>query len=627
MRDPIGVLGRVGINVQRTGEDDLDAIRSAGFESIRVACLIDDSGPPNVRYDLRAYLAGARARGLRVLLVLDRDAFWWPDWSKDTERYVRHWLDFYVGLFDGLQVGNEPDATSPSSWTLDAAEFGRLVTSVRAIVGPDVFLVGGGLASGQPGYLDGFQALAQLDAIALHPYTKQARDMAGFVNGYRQLTGELPVLLSEWGCPADWGEDTQAEQTRDMVRWAIVNGMALDVFDWSDRGVAPFGLHRVDGSQRPALRAVAEGLLGLPVPQPPGPLPAPPPPAPAPDTGTDDLHAFARAAASRHDVDPDAFERQIQQESGFNPGAYNAQSGASGIAQIIPRFHPTVDPWNPTAALEYAATWLGEMLAEYGGSYKRALAAYNWGPGNVKDWDGHPESLPGETQHYLDVIIPGWRADAPTNPVGTLAGIVAAGMTRIGDPYVWGGKVPGAFDCSGFVGWCYQQQGIQFSIWYTDRMYDECGPSPDPQPGDPVFYRDYPGMDQPGTTWGHMGLWLSPSEVLDDRGGRGVGVHSHVGGGVMEVRRHPSIRAGSVILPNPCAPLISGVGYLSGDMANRLEVARAGLTIPALEPKDSKRTRAYWQKRAELLEGLIHRHYADDGAIKDELQRVGRELL
>jgi hypothetical protein len=627
MRDPIDVLGRVGINVQRNGEDDLDAIRSAGFEGIRVPCLIDDSGPPNVRYDLRSYLAGARARGLRVLLLLDRDAFWWPDWSKDTERYVRHWLDYYVGLFDAIQVGNEPDVTSPSSWTMAAGDLARLVRAVRAIVGPDIYLVGAGLASGQPGYLAQFDAIAQLDAIALHPYMKQATDMPGFLEGYRQFTGELPVLLSEWGCPADWGEDVQGDQTRDMVRWAVENRSMLDVFCWSDRGVAPFGLHRLDGSQRPALQSVAEGLLALPAPPAPGPLPAPPSPAPAPDPGGDDLHRQARDAAARHNVDPPTFERQIQQESGFDPHAYNAGSGASGIAQLIPRFHPGVDPWDAVASLEYAAAWVGQLLVSYGGSYARALAAYNWGPGNVRDWDGHPEGLPAETQHYLDVIIPGWRGDAPTNPIGTLDGIVAAGMTRLGDPYVWGGKTPGAFDCSGFAGWCYRDQGIQFSLWFTDRMYDECGPSPDPLPGDLVFYRDYPGQDHDNATWGHMGLWLSPSETLDCRGGRGVGVHPHVGGATIEVRRHPAIRAASPILPHPCAPLISGIGYLSGDVANRLEIARSKLTIPPLEPSPAKRTRAYWKMRAELLEGLIHPHYADDGAIKDEMIRVGKELL
>lgn len=37
---------------------------------------------------------------------------------------------------------------------------------------------------------------------------------------------------------------------------------------------------------------------------------------------------------------------------------------------------------------------------------------------------------------------------------------VQAALTRLGDPYVWGGSGPGAFDCSGLVMWSFQQAGI-----------------------------------------------------------------------------------------------------------------------------------------------------------------------
>ncbi len=37
---------------------------------------------------------------------------------------------------------------------------------------------------------------------------------------------------------------------------------------------------------------------------------------------------------------------------------------------------------------------------------------------------------------------------------------VQAALTRIGDPYVWGGSGPGSFDCSGLVMWSFQQAGI-----------------------------------------------------------------------------------------------------------------------------------------------------------------------
>jgi hypothetical protein len=138
-----------------------------------------------------------------------------------------------------------------------------------------------------------------------------------------------------------------------------------------------------------------------------------------------DLREYARTAAMRNGIDPTYFERQIQQESGFNPRAYNAGSGASGIAQIIERWHPGVDVWNPEASLDYAAGLVAGYLKQTG-SYPKALAAYNWGIGNVlgythngvtvPPWDGRRETLPAETQHYLDVILgPGWEG-APVQP-------------------------------------------------------------------------------------------------------------------------------------------------------------------------------------------------------------------
>jgi murein DD-endopeptidase MepM/ murein hydrolase activator NlpD len=137
--------------------------------------------------------------------------------------------------------------------------------------------------------------------------------------------------------------------------------------------------------------------------------------------------SVARAAAIRHGINPDTYVNQIQQESEFDPNAYN-KSGASGIAQIIPQYHPDVNPWNPEEALDYAAQWMRSLIDQFG-SYVYALAAYNWGPGNVggytkrngqvvQPWDGKRGTLPKETQHYLDVILgQGWsepnRRDTP----------------------------------------------------------------------------------------------------------------------------------------------------------------------------------------------------------------------
>lgn len=118
----------------------------------------------------------------------------------------------------------------------------------------------------------------------------------------------------------------------------------------------------------------------------------------------------AREIAKQHGIDPELFYRQIKQESNFNPSAFNAKSGATGIAQIIPRWHPGVNPRDPEASLQYAAKWIASMLKS-GLTYARALASYNWGPANVATWDGRRETLPAETRTYLDTILgPGWAS-------------------------------------------------------------------------------------------------------------------------------------------------------------------------------------------------------------------------
>lgn len=76
------------------------------------------------------------------------------------------------------------------------------------------------------------------------------------------------------------------------------------------------------------------------------------------------------------------------------------------------------------------------------------------------------------------------------SPVG--ANVVAAALTRIGDPYVWGGSGPNAFDCSGLVMWAYAQQGV--SLPHSSQALARGGTPVslnDLQPGDVInFYRD-----------------------------------------------------------------------------------------------------------------------------------------
>lgn len=95
------------------------------------------------------------------------------------------------------------------------------------------------------------------------------------------------------------------------------------------------------------------------------------------------------------------------QESHFDPGAYNARSGARGMMQIIPSLHPDVivTDLDPRDDIFYAGRYLRENYNLLG-SWSKAIAAYNWGPGNVQkaiaaygdDWLSH---APKETRDYV----------------------------------------------------------------------------------------------------------------------------------------------------------------------------------------------------------------------------------
>lgn len=87
-------------------------------------------------------------------------------------------------------------------------------------------------------------------------------------------------------------------------------------------------------------------------------------------------------AASANGVDPAILAGLIEVESNFNPKARSV-AGAVGIAQIMPGYHPTVDPTNATASIHYAAKYLRELTAQLGDPME-AIYAYNGGPGGIR---------------------------------------------------------------------------------------------------------------------------------------------------------------------------------------------------------------------------------------------------
>jgi len=111
--------------------------------------------------------------------------------------------------------------------------------------------------------------------------------------------------------------------------------------------------------------------------------------------------AIIRNAANRYGVQEGLIKAVIKMESGFNPRAVS-HAGARGLMQLMPATAAGLgvrDSFDPEQNIMAGTRFLRDLLEKYGGDMDSALAAYNWGPGNVDR--NHGAFLPRETREYL----------------------------------------------------------------------------------------------------------------------------------------------------------------------------------------------------------------------------------
>jgi hypothetical protein len=116
-------------------------------------------------------------------------------------------------------------------------------------------------------------------------------------------------------------------------------------------------------------------------------------------------------AAIQNNVDPSLALEVAIAESNLNPTAVSP-AGAIGIMQLMPATAAQygADPTDPLENIDAGTAYLGDLLNQFGGNAVAALAAYNWGPGNVQNaikkyggnWLSH---APAETQNYVAKIL------------------------------------------------------------------------------------------------------------------------------------------------------------------------------------------------------------------------------
>lgn len=117
------------------------------------------------------------------------------------------------------------------------------------------------------------------------------------------------------------------------------------------------------------------------------------------------------ATANQVGIDPNLALQVATAESSLNENALSP-TGAIGVMQLEPLTAAGlgVDPNDVSQNILGGVTYLKQLLSQFGGDVSAALAAYNWGPGNVAramensgaEWI---TEIPTETSNYLNRIL------------------------------------------------------------------------------------------------------------------------------------------------------------------------------------------------------------------------------
>lgn len=134
-------------------------------------------------------------------------------------------------------------------------------------------------------------------------------------------------------------------------------------------------------------------------------------------TATDSASAQSKFTAleSTYGLPKGLLDNVWQQESSRGKHM-KSPAGAEGHFQFMPataKQYGVADPYNLDSASTGAAKMYSDLLKKYKGDIKRALAAYNWGQGNVDKYiRGEIKSMPKETQQYVSDVTGRMRLGA-----------------------------------------------------------------------------------------------------------------------------------------------------------------------------------------------------------------------
>lgn len=142
---------------------------------------------------------------------------------------------------------------------------------------------------------------------------------------------------------------------------------------------------------------------------------------------------------------------------------------------------------------------------------------------NPVAYQGGSNSNGSKSSNNLSQLSKGSQS-APVVSGSAVQTAINAGYPHIGTPYVWAGKGPGGFDCSGFVSWAYAQAGISLPSSTASMQYSGTKVSySDIRPGDLVFFDTYKKN-------GHVGIYVGNGNFIGAQNTTGLAVANMTSG-------------------------------------------------------------------------------------------------
>jgi soluble lytic murein transglycosylase-like protein len=117
------------------------------------------------------------------------------------------------------------------------------------------------------------------------------------------------------------------------------------------------------------------------------------------------IEQTVQKAAAKYNLPPELITAVIRAESNFKVSAVSS-AGARGLMQLMPATAKELGVKNPfdiEQNIDGGTKYLRKMLDRFGGSVRKALAAYNAGPGTVMKYNGRVPYP--ETRQYVKRVL------------------------------------------------------------------------------------------------------------------------------------------------------------------------------------------------------------------------------